>query len=83
MTIEIKSTVTDQQILEYNLKIDDLLVKASLILSALLCIGGVALLIFNPPFLVIVLGVPYTLGGFSMTVISFDRVNRPRADSEP
>lgn len=77
-----KEYISDQDILRYNMKIDTMGVWVSAILSSILCIGGVALLLFNPPVWGLVLGLPYSIGGFALAMFSFDRANRPRADSQ-
>lgn len=74
--------VSEQDILNYNIKIDTMGVWVSAILSTVLCIGGISLLIYNPPVWGQVLGIPYTIGGFGLAILSFDRANRPRADSQ-
>lgn len=77
-----KNTISDQELLAYNMKVDNIGIIVSTIISVLLCVSGVVLLLFNPPVWGQVLGIPYSIGGFALAIISFDRVNRPRADSK-
>ena len=58
-------------------------VYLSVILSVVLFLGGVALVIFHPPFWGLFLGIPATIMGIALTVLTFDQLNQLTLEDEP